>query len=175
MRSTSKCTICDFVGQSAKGLKTHTTRKHTAISKDGYPTLCDLCGCEIVNAEQMKKHMKTHSFKKAQYKCEDCNFVGQSVETMEVHNGKGHNDAFECGICDISLGNSESLDTHLITCEVYKCNFHSCSFKHSTLSDIKLHLEKEHGGGKYLQIQHLKISRMNQDEVTTKNYHYAEI
>ena len=35
--------------------------------------------------------MKTHSFKKAQYKYEGCNCVGQSVETMEVNNGKGHN------------------------------------------------------------------------------------
>ena len=29
-----KCKMCDFIGQSAQGLKTHTTRKHTAVKKD---------------------------------------------------------------------------------------------------------------------------------------------
>ena len=170
-----KCKLCDFVGQSAQGLKTHSTRKHTVISKGGYPKPCDLCGCEVSNAENMKKHLKTHSFKKAQYKCEDCDFVGQSVETMEVHNGKAHTKDFECGICEVSFGNNDDLDTHLTTCEVYKCNFQSCSCKETKLSDIKVHMEKEHGGGQYLKIQHLKISRTNQDEVTSTSYYYEDL
>ena len=88
---------------------------------------------------------------------------------------KSHTDTFECGICDVSFGNSEDLETHLTTCEIYKCNCHSCDFKQTKLSDIKEHLEKDHGGGKYLQIQHLKISRTNHDEVITKNYYLNDL
>ena len=42
----------------------------------------------------LKKHMKTHSYKEAKFKCEDCEFVGQCRETMEVHMGKAHTDNF---------------------------------------------------------------------------------
>ena len=34
---TFKCTKCQFETNSEKGLKTHLTRKHTIISKTGYP------------------------------------------------------------------------------------------------------------------------------------------
>ena len=44
---------------------------------------------------------------------------------MDVHIGKSHTDNFEGDICD---------------------------FKQTKLSDIKEHMEKKHGHGKYLQI-----------------------
>ena len=37
------------------------------------------------------------SFKKAKFLCEDCEFVGQSKDTVEVHAGKTHTDYNECG------------------------------------------------------------------------------
>ena len=67
------------------------------------------------NAGDMKKHMKTHSFKEAKFKCEDCDCVGQSRETMEVHIGKTHTDNFECGLWEQTFGNIEKLETHLKT------------------------------------------------------------
>ena len=94
---------------------------------------------------------------------------------MDVHIGKSHTDNFECGICEVSFGKSEDLEIHLATCEIYKCNCHSCDYKQIKLADIKEHLKNEHGGGKYLQIQHLKISRMNHDEVASNNYYLNDI
>ena len=36
--------------------------------------------------------MKLHSYKKAAYKCEDCEFIGESPYTMDVHIGKLHSE-----------------------------------------------------------------------------------
>ena len=55
-----------------------------------YPRKCELCEEELENIEKMKKHLKRHSYKKAAFQCGDCDFVGESEETMEVHIGKHH-------------------------------------------------------------------------------------
>ena len=57
------------------------------------------------NAKEMKKHLQTHSYKKANFKCVDCEFVGTNEETMEVHIGKTHADIFVCGLCDYKAEN----------------------------------------------------------------------
>ena len=33
----------------------------------------------------VKRHLKTHTYKQAKYKCEECDFVWQYKITMEVH------------------------------------------------------------------------------------------
>ena len=91
---TFKCSKCVFEAQSERGLKTHITRKHTAISNEVYPKVCHLCESNITSAENMRKHLKSHSFKDARFKCEYCEFVGESKETMELHIGKTHTDTF---------------------------------------------------------------------------------
>ena len=116
----------------------------------------------------MKIHLKSHSFKEARFKCEDCEFVGMCKETMDVHAGKNHTDTFECGLCENVFENSEIMNTHIITCEVYRCK--RCYIKQIKLSDIKAHAEKKHKGEQSLLIQHLKISRVNEDEVTIKDH-----
>ena len=63
----------------------------------------DLCDTELRNAAEMKKHIKSHSYKRANYKCDDCDFVGESEFTMEVHIGKFHSEKYECGICDLEV------------------------------------------------------------------------
>ena len=54
--------------------------------------------------------MRSHSFKEAKFKCEDCDFVGQSRETMEVHIGKSHTDNFECGLFELYWKTRNSPD-----------------------------------------------------------------
>ena len=112
-----KCTKCNFESKSEQGLKSHMTRKHTVSKKEGYPKMCDLCEIEISNADMMSKHLKTHSYTDARFKCEDCEFVGLTRDTMEVHIGKTHTDSFECGLCELNLtsvGNRAGVrDSHL--------------------------------------------------------------
>ena len=164
---------CEFVSQSEQGLKTHTTRKHTAISKGGYPKSCDLCESDITSAAMMKIHLKSHSFKEAKFQCEDCEFVGQSKDTMEVHAGKTHTDNYECGLREVNFENGNDLETHINTCEIYRCK--RCYLKFIQLSDVKAHVEKKHKGVQSTLIQHLKISCVNSDEVSSKEYWYTEL
>ena len=59
--------------------------------------------------KEMKKHLLTHSLKKAKYLCDECGFVGQSKVTMEVHIGKCHSEKFDCGLCDIETQYLQNL------------------------------------------------------------------
>ena len=62
--------------------------------------MCDFCDKEMRNASEMKKHLKGHSYREAHYKCEECDFLGESEFTMEVHLGKLHSEKYDCGLCD---------------------------------------------------------------------------
>ena len=92
-----KCSMCDFEGNSNHGLKIHMARKHTETEERNL-NRCELCEKVFETVKEMKKHLQTHSYKKANFKCVDCEFVGTNEETMEVHIGKTHADIFECGL-----------------------------------------------------------------------------
>ena len=49
-----------------------------------FPKKCDLCDQDLENEKGLKK---THSYKEAKFQCEDCEFVGKTRETMNVHVG----------------------------------------------------------------------------------------
>ena len=121
----------------------------------------------------MKKHIKSHSYKRANYKCDDCDFVGESEFTMEVHIGKFHSEKYECGLCDFEATNFENLEIHLVTCEIYQCDH--CKMKFKSIRDIKEHIvEKQYSGG-YEYVHHLKFDRNNQNEVSDKMYDSEKI
>ena len=109
-------------------------RKH-AESAERNLNRCELCEKVFETVKEMKKHLQTHSYKKANFKCVDCEFVGTNEETMEVHIGKTHADIFECGLCGYEVETLEKLDIHLFTCEVYICS--KCDFLEKSLSEVK--------------------------------------
>ena len=85
------------------------------------PKLCELCDKKFETVKELRKHMKSHSYKNAQYKCVEFDFLGTNEYTMEVHNGKDHSDNFECGLCEYAAETEENLELHLFTCEMYHC------------------------------------------------------
>ena len=135
-----KCTKCDYETNSQSGLKVHDTKKHTSVDKVKFPKKCDICEKEVKTATDMKKHIKSHSFKLAKFKCDDCDFVGESVITMEVHIGKDHSENYECGLCEFEAKNFENLDIHLNSCEVYQCG--GCEKIFKTIKDVKTHVDE---------------------------------
>ena len=158
-----KCKECDFTTLTKQGMKTHEKRKHTRTSKQiRFPRSCELCDKKIRKSIELKQHIKTHSYNSVDYKCVECDFMGSNDTTMEVHMGKVHCEKIECGICDNVFNNLEALETHLSTCEVYKCD--ECGFITTKLVVVKIHLDKEHNGGTEMQINHLKQSTANREE-----------
>ena len=83
---------------------------------------CELCDDILESVNDLKKHMKSHPFKHASFKHVECDFVGGSKETMEVHLGKYHSENFECALCDHKDKSLENLETHLFTCEILLCD-----------------------------------------------------
>ena len=61
----------------------------------------------FVMIDDMKRHLKSHSFKEANYTYEDCGFIGKHDLTMEVHLGKFHSEKIECGICGFEAKDME--------------------------------------------------------------------
>ena len=158
---TLKCSKCSFETIHKNGLKIHMKRKHVKASKT-----CDLCNKQFDSVRDMKMHKNTHSFNGDffgfEFKCEECDYISETIETMEVHIGKCCYDHFECGLCEAHFENFEMLELHLVTCEVYECG--KCFIRVKNLSEMKKHIKEEHEDGKYLH--HLKIDR-NDDKIVS--------
>ena len=160
-----KCSQCNFETNSKHGLRIHTTKKHTLTGNETYPKVCDFCDDRFETFNDMKRHLKCHSYKEANYTCEDCEFISKHDLTMEVHLGKFHSEKIECGICGFETKDMENLDTHLSTCEMYKCG--SCDDKFKLLADIKKHIQETH---KRTYIFHLKMDRNDFAEFSDTRY-----
>ena len=117
--------------------------------------------------------MKTHSHKLIDYRCTECDYMGSSETSMEVHIGKIHCEKIECGMCDNIFNDMANLETHLTTCEIYKCD--ECSFTTSKLTEMKVHLNDQHSGGKGIQIIHSKQNRANREEYDCIYYTKGEL
>ena len=110
-----KCEYCEFETTSSQGLKVHMKRKHTLKGTEIYPRKCDVCDVELESKKGMKEHMKLHSYKKANYQCIDCEFLGDNQRSMDVHIGKHHSENVECGLCELELKTIDDLELHLVT------------------------------------------------------------
>lgn len=168
-----KCTKCDFESNSQTGLKVHDKKKHTSVENLKFPKICDFCDEELKTAIEMKKHMRTHSYKEARFKCDDCDFVGQNELTMDVHIGKHHSEKYECGLCEFEANNQENLEIHLISCEMYQCV--GCSEKFKSIKEVKNHIVEMHNSNGCHYVTHLKLDRNNPCEVDQKTYRSTEI
>ena len=110
----------------------------------------------------MKEHLVTHSYidtTDLTLKCEDCNFWGHNPMTMKLHFQKTHADQKSCGFYKYESSETQQLETHIFTCEAYKCN--SCGKLFKNFPDIKLHINEEHKRNTH--ILHSKINRDNSD------------
>ena len=168
LEETLKCDICDFETKNEKGLKIHKRRKHGPKFK------CESCENEFDSKRDLKTHKLSHSVTTNRKNtvlenqtCQKCNYNCGSIESMEVHLGKGCLGNFECGLCEAKFKNLESLETHLHTCEMYECCV--CFKRLKTLSKIKTHIKDEHEDCQ--MVIHLKMDRWNENEVSRKSYH----
>ena len=174
-----KCKQCDFASEFEKGLKTHIQRKHKTEDRKEesvkFPRICDVCEKEIKNNKEMKTHMKIHTYRFVNVKCNECDFLAESLIDMSVHIGKAHGENFECGLCEYIAEDLENLDMHLFTCEVYKCS--RCEPKFKSLSEVKTHFETDHDdlSEKFRNVEHIKRSRDNEHEFSITSHNYIDM
>ena len=136
---------CNFKADNEDLLKVHNIRKHTDKATLKYPNNCHICEYEWKNCKEIRIHMDIHALEITifgDFQCKDCRFIGDSIETMEVHIGKCLPDELFNGLCEWKSDNLENLKTHLTSCEVYECQ--QCDKRFLALTDIKLHIKEEH-------------------------------
>ena len=102
----------------------------------------------------------SHSYKSSSnlnYKCDECDFWGKDILSMNVHVKKHHSEKITC---DYVAADIESLETHLFTCEIYRCL--NCHNQFTNLTSVKKHVNDEHDG-KPTWIKHTKQDRKDSD------------
>ena len=105
-----------------------------------YPKVYEFCKERFETLNEIKRQLKSHTYREANYECLYCDFVSKHTLTMEVHMGKLHTDKMEYGICEIESKDIEALETHLNT-SYYQCHQFrkKCKLLHSTI----LHLSEK--------------------------------
>eukprot|EP00092_Neocalanus_flemingeri_P059010 GFUD01070439.1.p1 GENE.GFUD01070439.1~~GFUD01070439.1.p1 ORF type:complete len:313 (+),score=42.55 GFUD01070439.1:267-1205(+) len=169
LKETLKCEKCKFETIHKNGLKIHMKKKHESKIVNN-SKICDLCEKNFKSVREMKIHRNTHSFQSSnnekQFNCEECDFVTENVESMEVHIGKCCYEYYECGLCENRFDCLENLETHLTTCEVYECGF--CLNCMKNLDDMKKHVICEPLG--YDKLHHIKMNSHDKTKVDFKQY-----
>ena len=92
---------------------------------------------------------------------------------MEVHVGCCREKDFECGLCGGGFSEKEDLEIHLRTCEMYERDSISCLQRSKNPSEMKKHIDENHDT--YTQLNHLKIDRKNEFEVTSTSHFFLKI
>ena len=81
-----------------------------------------------------------------------------------------YTEKFKCGLCEILFDDVQKLETHLTTCEVYRCT--RCLTKEKMISGIQAHMEN-HTDNRYLYIHYLKTSREDNNEVSQNRFYIS--
>ena len=132
-----------------------------------------LCDHQMKTKLEMKRHVKSHTYKGVDFKCEECDCLGINETTMDVHFGRENSDIIECRLCDFLAKDLVDLDTHFSTCEIYKCD--QCNFVSTNLGNMKTHIEKDLKGKFNLHIIRNKQNRTNKEEFYSQYYTKEEL
>ena len=86
--------------------------------------------------------------------------------------GEEHSDKFECGLCTFKPKDKDHLETHLLTCKIYKCTI--CDINFVKLADLKVHVTTDHEYYSYRGIIHAKQNKFNDEEIDETYYTIEE-
>ena len=114
-----------------------------------------------------------HSYKQVQFQCEECDFGGTNEVSMEVHVSKFHAEEIECGMCEQETKDLESLETHLVTCQIYECKY--CEERFQSISELKKHISEDHKGQEFIKILHAKLDISNTDKIKCRTYYSKDL
>ena len=144
--SAIQCINCDFKTTSRQGLKIHNSKVHSKINFQDFPAACKICEKVLQNESELRKHKKSqYTYHSVRYQCNECDFLANETETLNVHFGIKHTN--KCGLCDKIFENSASLIEHLTTCEIFMCANSGCRDYFGKLTEIKEHISETHQKG----------------------------
>ena len=125
--------------------KSQYSKTHSKINFEEFPAVCNICEKVLENEITLKKHKKSeHTFHVVKYQCDECDFMANQIETLQVHFGIQHSDPKQCGLCDSDFKTSKQLEDHQTKCEIFMCSNSHCRETFKTLEEMKLHINDEH-------------------------------
>ena len=163
-----KCEKCNFTTESERGLKVHTRRKH-GIIEDIFPQACDFCERQFQSKNEIEEHLKVHTYRTVDMKCEDCDFLANDDLSLEVHAARKHSGNFECALCGFIAKDEDHLNIHLHTCEIFQCSFCKPKIKMKSVPEVSSHLSSKHTKNlNDIEIYHIKMDRKDPETVSVK-------
>ena len=94
------------------------------------------------NENELRRHKKSQHTYHSIYQCNECDFLANEVETLNVHFGIKHTN--KCGLCDTIFESSAKVTEHLNKCEVFMCANSRCRDYFENLPDMKDHISEKH-------------------------------
>ena len=118
---------------------------HSKINFADFPAACDVCEQVLTNVKDLNQHKKReHMFHTVKFQCNECQFMANEPQTLQVHFGMEHSTKKQCGLCDKEFDDKQGLETHLTQCEIFVCDNSGC--RDTFLSDYEMreHIKEIH-------------------------------
>ena len=75
----------------------------------------------------MREH--TYTGENDMWKCNDCDFKGKNVWTLQIHNGMSHSKPVECGLCDFQAKDFDNQNLHIKSMNAMNVNMSVTTFQ----------------------------------------------
>ena len=110
-KSSIQCEKCEYTTTSRQGLKIHNLKVNSKINYDEFPAACDVPEKVFTNEKELRKHKEAnHTYHYVRYQCNECEFMANEVETLDVHFGRKHSSTNQCGLGDKMFDSSTALN-----------------------------------------------------------------
>ena len=174
--STIQCNKCDYKTTSRQGLKIHNSKVHSNIDFEQFPAACDICEKVLQNESDLRKHKKSqHTYHNVRYQCNECEFMANEVETLNIHFGKKHTEKPQCGLCDKTFESLSLLENHQIKCEIFMCSNSGCRDYFEDLKEMKKHINEHHrkDAPAHYSFSYWIVDSKDKSEKEIKKYHHT--
>ena len=98
----------------------------------------------FVSKIEIEEHLKVHTYRTVDMKCEDCDFLANDDLSLEVHSARKHSGNFECALCGFFARDEDHLNIHLHTCEIFECSICKPKIIMKNISAVSSHLSSKH-------------------------------
>ena len=140
-----QCKVCDFTVGKKLYLELHNSREHDI------KIVCDDCGFQADTNDSLKKHKPVHKLELS-YNCSLCSYKSNVEANLKLHWKSRHKirNEIKCNECDVVYYSKESLRQHTGTVHrhlKYKCDI--CQYEATQATHLISHKKSIHEGVKH--------------------------